>query len=77
MVDGTTDWVRRHEHHIDVSQQRDIEYWTKVFGVAEEELKDAVRQVGTHVRDVRSYIEKLPNRGGRTRETPDRRPPRS
>lgn len=77
MVDDMMEWSRKQEHHIDVSQQRDIKYWTEVFGVTEEELKEAVRAVGTHVGAVRSHIEKRPDRGGRTRETPDSRPPRS
>lgn len=63
--------------HIDVTQERDVKYWTETFGISEEELKKAVRATGTRVRDIRSYLENLRDRGGRARETPDRRSPRS
>jgi len=63
--------------HIDVAQERDVKYWTETFGISEEELKKAVRAAGTRVRDIRSYLENKLDRGGRTKETPYRRPPRS
>jgi hypothetical protein len=53
------DPIRRHGQdgtRINVDQDREVRYWTRELGVSEEELKEAVRQVGTQVDSVRQHL---------------------
>jgi len=77
MTGSTMEHTHKDPEHIDVTQERDVKYWTEVFGISEDELRKTMRAAGTRVRDVRSYLESERDRGGRARETPQRRPPRS
>ncbi|NQZ19254.1 MAG: DUF3606 domain-containing protein [Bdellovibrionales bacterium] len=43
---------------INVNQSWEVSYWTKVLGVTEEQLKAAVKAVGTSVVLVRAYLGK-------------------
>ena len=41
---------------INVNQSWEIEYWTKKFGVTEQQLRTAVNAVGPLVKDVKRYL---------------------
>lgn len=41
---------------ININQQHELNYWTKAFGVSEQELIDAVNAVGISSKDVRDYF---------------------
>ncbi len=43
---------------INVDQDYELRYWTKEFGVTEDELKQAVRAAGTQVDTIRRYLDK-------------------
>jgi len=43
---------------IDVTDPRDIDYWTDALGVSETELRLAVAAVGSSVQDVRDHLGK-------------------
>ena len=42
----------RDRSRIDIHEKYEVEYWTKKFGVTEEELRRAVERAGTSVADV-------------------------
>ncbi|OUM02204.1 DUF3606 domain-containing protein [Variovorax sp. JS1663] len=44
------------ERSIDVTDPRDIDYWTEALGVTETELRLAVAAVGSSVQDVRDHL---------------------
>jgi hypothetical protein len=41
---------------IDVDQEQDVRYWSKEFGVTEEEIRQAVQSAGPMVKDVRARL---------------------
>jgi hypothetical protein len=41
---------------IDVTDPRDVDYWTETLGVSETDLRLAVAAVGTSVQDVRDHL---------------------
>ena len=41
---------------IDVTDPREVDYWTETLGVTETELRLAVAAVGTAVQDVRDHL---------------------
>ena len=43
---------------IDVSQEHECRYWAQRFGVSPERLRQAVKEVGPLVEDVREYLGK-------------------
>lgn len=43
---------------INVGESWELAYWTKKFGVSEEELKQAVQQVGTSAEAVGQHLKK-------------------
>ena len=43
---------------IDVTDPRDVDYWSETLGVSETELRLAVAAVGTAVQDVRDHLGK-------------------
>lgn len=48
---GPADRIR-----INVHEKWEIDYWTKAFNCSEEQLKNAVKEVGVMVEDVREYL---------------------
>ena len=46
MVDNLSDRGTRDRARIDVHQLHELRYWSKQFGVSEDELRRAVEQVG-------------------------------
>ncbi len=43
---------------VNTTEQWELSYWTKQFGVTEQQLKDAVRAVGPMVADVQKHLNK-------------------
>ncbi len=43
---------------INTSENYEVEYWSKKFGVSPEELKGAVKAVGNSVAAVKMYLKK-------------------
>mgnify|MGYP003619412218 FL=1 len=43
---------------VNTTEQWELSYWTKQFGVTEQQLKDAVRAVGPMVVDVQKHLNK-------------------
>jgi len=46
----------RDDNRISVLQPHEVTYWTHEFNCTEEELAEAIRKVGSMVRDVESYL---------------------
>ena len=46
MADNLSDRGARDRARIDVNQRHELQYWSKKFGVTEDELRKAVEQVG-------------------------------
>jgi hypothetical protein len=52
---------QRHQQdrtRINVEQDYEVRYWTREFGITEDELKQAVRAAGTQVETVRRYLDR-------------------
>jgi hypothetical protein len=43
---------------INVNEDYELQYWTKRFGVSSDELKEAVKEVGTSAKAVEEYLNK-------------------
>lgn len=43
---------------VNVNESWELAYWTKKFGVSEDQLKQAVKQVGTSAEAVSKYFKK-------------------
>jgi|GEM_PF-2786635 len=43
---------------IDVSQQREVDYWTEKFDITKVRLKAAINAVGDSAKDVEAYLRK-------------------
>ncbi len=43
---------------INVNESWELDYWSKELGITKERLKEAVRAVGTSVKDVKRYLGK-------------------
>ncbi len=41
---------------IDVTKESDCRYWSRRFGVRPKELKAAIREIGSNLRDVERYF---------------------
>lgn len=41
---------------INLNQEHEVRYWTQALDVTEDELRDAVRAVGSSASDVREYL---------------------
>ena len=46
----------RDRSRVNTEQDYEVRYWTKEFGVSEEELRRAVQQVGSSVDKVRDHL---------------------
>ena len=44
---------------INTSEAHEVQYWTKALGVSEQQLKDAVKKVGSMAADVRAHLGKI------------------
>jgi hypothetical protein len=43
--------------HIDVSRADEVAYWTKALAIDEQQLRNAVKAVGSRLADIRRHIE--------------------
>jgi len=42
--------------HVNVNQDHELHYWAKHFGVTEEHVREAVKQVGDRTGDVEKFL---------------------
>ncbi len=57
MVDIVSGRVPAEPGKVDVSQIWEMEYWMGVFAVSEEQLRMAVKEVGSASEDVKAYFD--------------------
>lgn len=53
------DKTKRHPQdgdRIDINDPQEVRNWCNALGVTEEELKKAVKEVGTYAKDVKKYL---------------------
>ncbi|MBA1379503.1 DUF3606 domain-containing protein [Pseudomonas brassicacearum] len=58
MADDLSNRGPRDRSRINTSEEWELRYWTKEFGVTEDELKAAVAAVGAGAEDVRRQLKK-------------------
>lgn len=58
MADDLSNRGPRDRSRINTSEEWELRYWTKEFGVTEDELKAAVQAVGAGAEDVRRQLKK-------------------
>jgi uncharacterized protein DUF3606 len=58
MADDTSKRGGTDRSRINLSQPHEVQYWTKALGVSEEQLKQAVKSVGSSADDVRRHLGK-------------------
>ncbi|WP_080942501.1 MULTISPECIES: DUF3606 domain-containing protein [Pseudomonas] len=58
MADDLSNRGPRDRSRINTSEEWELRYWTKEFGVTEDELKAAVQAVGAGAEDVRKKLKK-------------------
>lgn len=58
MVDIVSGRVPAEPGKVDVSEIWELEYWMGVFAVSEDQLRMAVKEVGSDSKDVKAYFEK-------------------
>ena len=56
MSDDLTKKRPQDAEEINLSQQYEIDYWTKALNTTEAKLRDAVSKVGPYVSDVEEYL---------------------
>ncbi len=42
-----------------IEEERELSYWSNKFGIAKEELKDAIRHGGTFTEAIEKYVNRL------------------
>jgi hypothetical protein len=58
MADNKNNSGRPDRDRISLSEDYEVRDWSKKFRVSPEELKKAVKQVGSNARDVEAYLKK-------------------
>lgn len=58
MGDDMKNTGKQDRDRINTSEEHEIQYWTKALGVSEQQLKDAVKKVGSMAADVRAHLGK-------------------
>ena len=56
MSDDLRNTGSRDDNRISMKQPHEVTYWTHEFNCTEEELAQAIREVGPMVQDVRAYL---------------------
>lgn len=56
MTDDKTNRGPADAKRININEDYEIRYWTKEFGISEEQLRSAVKRVGVMVADVRADL---------------------
>lgn len=57
IMDDQSNIGRENDSHIDISESKDVQYWSEKLNVPEEVLKSAVRAAGTSVEDFMEHLE--------------------
>lgn len=57
IMDDQSNIGRENDSHIDISESKDVQYWSEKLNVPEEVLKNAVRAAGTSVEDFMEHLE--------------------
>lgn len=58
MADDLKNTGKQDDIRINVNQDHELTYWSKILGVSAEQLKAAVKAVGPMVKDVKKYLGK-------------------
>lgn len=58
MADDKNKTASPDRDRINLSEDYEVQYWTKTLGVSEEELRQAVKQVGSTSKAVREHLGK-------------------
>ncbi|HYE32681.1 MAG TPA: DUF3606 domain-containing protein [Methylomirabilota bacterium] len=58
MADDKSKTGKQDDERINVNQDYELRDWSKKFGITQDELRDAVRKVGTRAEDVRKQLKK-------------------
>ena len=56
MADDLKQTGRQDDQRINIEQDHELSYWSKELGVSREELRSAVQQAGSLVKDVRQHL---------------------
>ena len=56
MADDPKQTGKPDDQRINVDQGHEVKYWSKQFGVTEQELRQAVKNAGPMVKDVRARL---------------------
>jgi hypothetical protein len=56
MADDLKQTGRQDDQRINVEQDHELSYWSKELGVSREELRSAVQQAGSLVKNVRQHL---------------------
>jgi hypothetical protein len=56
MADSKQNIGKPDRDRINLSEEYEVQHWSKKFGVTTEELKKAVKEVGSMAKDVQSYL---------------------
>jgi hypothetical protein len=56
MADDLKQTGKADDQRINVEQDHELSYWSKELGVSREQLRNAVQQAGSLVRDVRRHL---------------------
>ncbi len=56
MPDNMEIRVPQDDERIDITDLQEVDYWTRWFGVSEEQLRIAVASAGTVKDDLRTYL---------------------
>lgn len=58
MADNKTKIGKPDRDRISLSEDYEVQGWSKKFGISPEELKKAVKQAGSNAKDVEAYLKK-------------------
>ena len=58
MTDNKKNTGKPDRDRISLSEDYEVQDWSKKFGVSAEELKKAVKQVGSNAKDVEAHLKK-------------------
>lgn len=58
MSDDTSKRGPQDRSRVNVHEDYEIAYWTERFGVSAKKLQEAVRKVGSSVRDIEAYLKR-------------------
>lgn len=56
MADDSKQTGKPDDARIDVDQEHEVKYWSEQFGVTEQELRQAVKNAGPMIKDVRARL---------------------